>query len=111
MEAVVSSDAHGANKVSVVARDGNIVELLAKGKNGDITAITAMTREGNALVLRGMHIDGAGKGSSSLSELRELARDLGRQHGVDSVIIRGGRRTTGANPGKIPGDITIKVHE
>jgi len=100
---------NAVNDVSVVARDGDVVELLAKGANGDITAITTMTKEGDQLILEGTHIGGPGKGSSSLSELRELARNLGRQNGVDSVVIRGGKRTTGASPGNVPRDIIIKV--
>jgi len=108
---IASAAAKSVNKVSEVARDGNVVELLAKSKGGDITVITEMTKDGNKLILEGTHIGGAGKGSSSVGELRELARDLGRQHDVGSVVVKGGTRTTGANPGKIPKDITIKVDQ
>ena len=44
----------------------------------------------------------AGQGTSSIRELMQFARDLGRQHGVDVVVIRGNPRTTGANPGHTP---------
>jgi hypothetical protein len=70
-----------------------------------------MTKNGNQLILDSMHIDGPGAGTSSLSELRDVARSLGQQYGVDEVIINGGTRTSGANPGKIPRSITIKVNQ
>jgi hypothetical protein len=83
--------------------------MVAQGKNGPITVITEMTKKGDQLLLKGTHIDGGGKGSSSLSELKELARDFGRQQGVKEILVEGGRRTTGANPGKVPRPIRIKV--
>ena len=71
--------------------------------------ITEMTKEGDTLVLRGLHIDGPGAGSLGLRELRNLATDLGRQQGAKRVTIYGGTRTTGANPGHVPRPITFLV--
>jgi len=96
-------------RVDIVDRDGDVVELLAKGSKGDISVITKMNKKGDDLILSGTHIDGGGKGTSSLSELKGLAKDLGRQQGVKNVIVNGGKRTTGANPGKTPRPIKIKV--
>ena len=49
--------------------------------------------------------------SSSADAVCDFARLLGKQEGVDQVVIQGGRRTTGANPGKIHRDITFTVGE
>lgn len=95
--------------VRLVERDGDVVELEASTPSGTIRAITRLIRDGDDLILSGFHIDGQGAGSSGLRLLRELAKDLGRQHGALRVIIFGGVRTTGANPGRFPRSIVIPV--
>jgi hypothetical protein len=95
--------------VRIVEQDGNVFLLVIKGAKGDIQVATEITREGERLILKGTHIQGAGKGTSSLSELRDAARILGKQQGVKEVVIEGGARTSGANVGKTPIPITIKV--
>jgi hypothetical protein len=87
------------------------VELATSTVNGEITVIAEMIKDGDALVLRGMHIDGPGAGSLGPRELRRLATDLGRQHGAKEVIIYGGKRTTGANPGHTPREVRFPVGE
>lgn len=91
-------------------QDGNIYQFSIPGANGDLSVVTEMTQSGNQLILNGMHIDGPGAGSSSVSQLRNIARALGQQYGVDEVVINGGTRTSGASPGKVPRSITIKVN-
>lgn len=94
--------------VEIVERDGDIVEIICRGAT-TITVIAEMRRTGETLLLNRVHIDGSGPGSSSLGELREMARELGRQQGAQKVIIRGAVRTTGAAPGRLPRPIMIKV--
>ncbi|HVA50374.1 MAG TPA: hypothetical protein VNH11_28730 [Pirellulales bacterium] len=94
--------------VTIVERDGDVVEIVASGAS-TVTAIAEMELTGDTLTLRGMHVDGAGRGSSSLGELREMVRELGRQQGAKEVVILGGMRTTGANPGKLPRPIKIRI--
>jgi hypothetical protein len=55
-------------------------------------------------------MQGPGAGTIGLRELREFARQLGREQGVNRVLIEGGTRTTGANPGHTPQRIEIKVN-
>jgi filamentous hemagglutinin len=95
--------------IRVVASDGDVVHLVADSAEGEIEVITTIAREGNALILRGAHIEGPGIGSVGMRVLRELARELARQYGVDKIVVFGGRRTTGANPGHIPRPIVIEV--
>lgn len=74
---------------------------------GEVRVITGMTKEGDTLVLNGLHIDGPGAGALGLRELRHLATALGRQEGARRVTIYGGIRTTGAYPGHTPRPITF----
>jgi hypothetical protein len=95
--------------IRIVETDGVVVELAATTANGDIRVITEMTKQGDTLVLRGLHIDGPGAGSLGLRGLRNLAADLGRQQEAKQVTIYGGTRTTGANPGHVPRPITLQL--
>jgi len=66
-----------------------------------------MTKEGDKLVLKGVHV---GEGTKLTNgEIREAARELGRQQGVSTVEVRGGVRTGGANAGQAPPPFTVKV--
>ncbi len=103
--------AKATSSIKLVEQDGNIYQFSIPGSNGDLSVVTEMTQNGNQLILNGMHIDGPGAGSSSLGQLRNIARALGQQYGVDEVVINGGTRTSGANPGKVPRSITIKVNQ
>jgi filamentous hemagglutinin len=98
------------SNVKLVEQDGNIYQFSIPAANGDLSVVTEMTQSGNQLILNGMHIDGPGAGASSVSQLRNIARALGQQYGVDEVVINGGTRTSGASPGKVPRSITIKVN-
>lgn len=94
--------------VQIAERDGDVVEIVGHGKT-TITVIADMQLVGETLILNRVHMDGSGPGSSSVGELREMARELGRQHGAKEVRVLGAMRTTGAVPGKIPRPIIIKV--
>jgi hypothetical protein len=45
-----------------------------------------------------------------IRELYEFARQLGRERGVNRVVVEGAKRTTGAMPGHIPRRVEIKVN-
>ena len=76
-----------------------------KVAGGEATFTGEILREGDALILRGAHVEGSG----TWSELRAAAQQWGRANGVKRVVIEGGKRTTGANPGHIPRPIIIEV--
>jgi len=95
--------------IKIVEQDGNDFELCGQLQHGEITILTEMTYKGCMLILDKVHIGGPGRGSSSRSELLSLVRELGQQHNVDEVIIYGGKRSSGAKPGKKPIPIIQKV--
>ena len=96
--------------ITSIERDGDTYLLDFAGNNGNISVVTNMEKNGDKLILTKTHIEGSGAGSSSLSELRDIARTLGEKYGVDEVIIQGGIRRSGANIGKVPRPIVIKVN-
>ena len=93
------------DKLQIVERDGDVVRIVGAGPE----VIARMLRSGGDLVLEGLSIDGAGRGSQGLKELRRLAREFGADQGAKRILIRGTPRTTGAKPGKIPREIVIDV--
>jgi len=106
----MSSKKNDPIELQIVEEDEDAIELLAKGKKGNITIYANLFKNDNCLILKNVHLDGVGPGYSSLTELRQIAREFGQMNHVDEVIIYGFRRTTGANTGKQPIPIRIKVY-
>ena len=76
-----------------------------KVAGGEARFVGDVVREGDTLILRGAHIEG----DATLREVLQTAERYGGEQGVKRVIIEGGRRSTGANPGHIPRPIVIEV--
>jgi hypothetical protein len=92
--------AEGERSIQIVERDGDVVHMIGQGPEGFLEVIASMTIEGDRLVLRDLHADGAGPGSLGLSAIRSFGRLLCRQIGVTVVEIHGAERATGARPGR-----------
>ncbi|MCA9074988.1 MAG: hypothetical protein KDA93_08150 [Planctomycetaceae bacterium] len=95
--------------IKILEQDGTTFDIQCVIGDVTIEVISDVWLEGSELILSGVHIDGPGPGTLSPKLLREAAREFGRQWEADRVIIRGGRRTTGAHPGHIPREIVIIV--
>ncbi|TKR31119.1 RHS repeat-associated core domain-containing protein [Luteimonas gilva] len=75
--------------VRILENDRGVVEIVGQGAKGSITVVASVVKEGSKLILNGAHVDGLGKGTSSIRELRQLARALGELQGAESVVIKG----------------------
>ncbi len=95
----------GRSGVRFLEREGNTVIGAFNVAKGEARFAGELVEQGETLILRGAHIEGAG----TLAELKSVAREFGREHGYKRVIIEGARRTTGARPGHIPRPITIDI--
>ena len=97
--------------------DGSgVVEIGVKTDSGEISIVgePTVSDDGKTLTIGGeggAHIEGPGGGSVGLSGVREAGRKVGEAYGAKEVKIQGGTRTTGANIGKEPRPITIKVDQ
>ncbi len=91
--------------------------IIGKGQQGDIEVVTEMLTTTYCLILYQLHIQGSGAGSSSIAELRTMAKALGKQQNVKEVVVFGARRTTGSSvghyaqftKGKIPKPLIFKI--
>lgn len=89
----------------ILEHEGNHIIGAFNAAGGEARFVTEMVRSGDDLILRGTHIEGG----ATLREAVGAARTFGREVGVKRVIIEGGRRTTGANPGRIPRPIILET--
>jgi hypothetical protein len=97
--------------IDVVDQDGAVFELRCQIGEIQLEVIAELELSGDDLFAWGMHIGGPGRGTLSPRLLRAAARELGRQWNARRVIIEGGIRTTGANPGHKPRRIIISVDD
>lgn len=95
--------------VVIVAREGNVLMFSAKNGKETIEGISHYLVDEETLYLDQLHLEGSDAGKIGRKVLWEMAKDLGRQHGVQKVVIQGGRRTTGKYSGQIPSPITIEI--
>lgn len=99
--------AAGLNVTSTI--EGGVAEIVGNGAKGQIRIMGNMSREGNVITLDATHIEGAGPGTSSPSEMRGVVQQFGRDQGASQVIINGAARTTGRHAGQVPRPITVNI--
>lgn len=101
----------GEGALTVVQRHDDFMEVLIRVSGGEVTVYTNFIKTSDTLTLLNLDIDGPGAGSLGPGRLRRFGRgELGRREGVERVVIKGGRRTPGANPGHFPRDVILRVN-
>lgn len=99
--------------IRIIEKAAGAIHLEVKGAKGTYEVIANISREGDTIIVEDAHMQGSGAGqfgeTQLLNEIREAAKQFGREQGVKEVVIQGGARTSGANPGHIPPPIRIKV--
>lgn len=74
---------------------------------GRLLLLGTVRIEGEILHIEGAHIDGLHPGACGRSGLNAIGRKLLEVAGVKRLVIQGGARTTGANPGQAPARIVF----
>jgi hypothetical protein len=93
------------SRVQILEQEGNTVSGSFKVAGGEARFMADVTRQGDTLIISGAHIEG----DATLKEVLQTAERYGREQGVARVIVQGGTRSTGANPGHIPRPLVIEV--
>jgi len=100
--------------IRILEEVAGAIHLEVQGAKGTYEVIANITREGDTIILEGAHMQGSGAGQFGgkelLKEIREAAKQFGKEQGAKEVVIQGGARTSGANPGHVPPPIRIKVN-
>src|SRR5262249_34015052 len=82
--------------------DGEVMIIEITTPVGLVQIIGKVTRGGRVLHVGGAHIDGLNSGALGRAGLNAIARKRLEEADVDQIIIEGGTRTTGKNPGRPP---------
>jgi hypothetical protein len=82
--------------------DDPVVTLLVDTPAGRLTFVATLVKAESALLLKGAHIQGSAVNQVGWANLRTMAQALMERMGIDGLVVEGGIRTTGANPGRHP---------
>ena len=74
-----------------------------------IEGLTNFIRNGPELRLVRLHLEGDAKNSIGRATLWQVAYQLGRYFGAQTLRIEGGRRTTGRYKGQVPTPFIIEI--
>jgi len=84
--------------INVLEESGGVVHVEVKAAQGAYEVMANVRREGTTLILDAAHIEGSGAGQfgpGMIRELREAARQFGREQGATEVVVNPGARTSG----------------
>jgi nucleotide-binding universal stress UspA family protein len=101
-----------AADIEIVLEDefsaGAVVTARIRLPVGEIEVMAEIERFDRELVLEGVHIQGQNLGPNRLgwARLQQIARAVAEKADVDTIVVKGATRTSGALPGRtIPGPI------
>ncbi len=77
--------------LAVIEHNGAIVEIIAR-----------VQLNGRDLCLTELHVQGGGPNSLGPTALRQLIHEVMEDLDVDTIVVGGARRTSGAGPGRRP---------
>lgn len=102
--------AKGVGRVfTQTAKDGDLLFYSTKIGDNVIEFGGNFSKSNGTLTIKNFDIDGALTNKLGIRGIKDIVTDFGRQQGVNQVIIQGAKRTTGANPGKIPSQLIFKI--
>ncbi|RYE90276.1 MAG: hypothetical protein EOO37_03360 [Cytophagaceae bacterium] len=74
-----------------------------------VECLTNFIWQGSTLRLVRLHVEGTAQNQVGRASLWQIARQVGRHFGATTIIIEGGRRTTGRYKGQVPTPIIISI--
>ena len=90
--------------------DGDIMIIEVTTPVGMVQIIGKVVRAGRLLHVSGAHVDGLRGGALGRAGLSAIGRKLLEEADVDQIVIEGGTRTTGKNPGRPPKAFRFPSH-
>lgn len=87
--------------------EGSLVTARIRTPEGDLILIADVERFDRELVLAGLHMHGENMRANRLgwARLRQVALAVAETLDVDTILVKGATRTTGAVRGRLPGPI------
>ena len=102
----ITSGSSDIKNLRIVGHDEDLYQIKGNYNNVDVEIQGYMKIEGKKLIVESADYGGA----VGTRNIRKLVSEFGKQVGVDEVDIYPGKRTTGANPGKVPRPFNVKVN-
>jgi hypothetical protein len=90
--------------------DRDVMIVVVSTPVGKLQLIGEVTQIGRVLHVRNAHAGGLHPGALSRAGLNAIGRKLLVEADVDEIIIEGGTRTTGKNPGRPPKPFRFPSH-
>jgi RHS repeat-associated protein len=94
---------------TITAKEGNLILFSTKVGTKTIEFGGNVSKSKGVLVIKNFDIDGTLTNKVGIKGLKAIITDFGKQQGVSKVIIEGAKRTTGANPGRIPSQLIFNI--
>jgi hypothetical protein len=96
--------------LTISEQDGPTVLAEIELSGQAISVVSDIRLDEGTITLYNLHIDGPGAGVFGVSALRRLIDRIMVFYDVECLEIHGFRRTTGANPGRIPTPLRFSRH-
>lgn len=80
-----------------------IASLRVRTLSGTLYVMASVEVSGRTLFVDGLHMHGVQPNAIGLANLRRLASFVMLEYSYDEIIVQGGVRMSGANPGRTPG--------
>jgi len=89
-----------------------IIVALVRLPQGTLKVMAEIGFSEDGLLLDGLHVHGVGLGANDLGfhGLRRILREVLDELGIESAVVSGAVRTTGAGPGRLPRPLRITRH-
>lgn len=98
------------NGFSIVDREGDLIIYSTKiGVEVIIFSGNITKTEDGVMTIKNLDVDGKLTNELGGPNLKKIINQFDKQQGVKEVIIEGAKRTTGANPGRLPAVLKLII--
>jgi hypothetical protein len=94
---------------NILDQDGKIIIYSTKIGDEVIKFGGEFDKVDDVLTIKNLDIDGNLTNKLGINGLKEMINNFGRDQGVSKVIVEGAKRTTGANPGRLPARLVFDI--
>lgn len=91
------------DRPTIVETDGPVVRILCDS----FELVGTLIRQGEELVLVGVHVDGSGPNRLGIARLKTMASQFLEDQHAERLVVVGAIRRTGACPGRLPKPMTF----
>lgn len=93
----------------VSAKEGDVIFYTTKIGDDVIEFGGTFSKADDVLTIKGFDIDGGLTNKLGVKVLKEIMNDFGKSEGVSKIVVEGAKRTTGANPGRLPAKLIFDI--